>query len=681
MKMVIGSSSFGIFVFPQFDRAADGQLSPLPQPGVDTGMGLERVSAIMQGVHSNYEIDLFRNIMQKAGAFAGINRVDDVLANPSLRVIADHIRSSAFLIADGIMPGNEDRDYVLRRIIRRGLRHGHKLGIKDPFFFRLVETLSDEMGEAFPNLVEQRAHVEQILEAEEVRFSETLHQGMGLLENKLADLNGRTLSGDVVFQLYDTYGFPADLTADIGRERGFEVDMAGFEVAMEDQRARGRAAAAFSTSLGQRVKVKQDVQFLGYQADESEAGVLAVFDREGEPVDRLSQGAAGIVVLDRTPFYAESGGQVGDRGVLQGEGFEFDVSDTLVSGVQHMHIGTATRGEVQADDQVTGVIDAERRAHIRRNHSATHLLHAALRAVLGTHVQQKGSLVNEDKLRFDISHPSAISVEELAQVELLVNQEIQKNSEVTTDLMDYDAAVEKGAIALFGEKYDDQVRVLSMGGGYSVELCGGTHVSRTGDIGSFTITAEMGIAAGVRRIEAVSGMGALHQARQNANQLEGLAELLKSTPADLPAKIQSLLADQRSLHKEMDALTQKLATNQSADLAGGALDINGVSFLAANVDGDGKAMMQTLDTLKSQLDEFVLVLAQANGGKVNMVVAVSNSLTDKLAAGDLLSSAGALAGVKGGGRPDLARGGGGDNPAGLADAFAQAEAMVRERLS
>ena len=672
---------FWNLVFPQFDRSANGTLVPLPQPGVDTGMGLERVAAIMQGVHSNYEIDLFRNIMQKAGSFAGINRVDDVLANPSLRVVADHIRSSAFLIADGIMPGNEDRDYVLRRIIRRGLRHGHKLGITEPFFHRLVGILTAEMGEAFPNLVEQQSHVERVLLAEEERFGETLNQGMALLDQKMAAISENTLPGDVVFQLYDTYGFPADLTADIGRERGIHVDMVGFEVAMDAQRERGRAAAAFSTSLGQRVSVKQDVEFLGYSQSTGVAEVLATFNNEGDPVEVLNEGDQGVVVLDRTPFYAESGGQVGDRGQLRGEGFEFKVEDTSVSGVQSMHIGRVTAGSTQAGSELTCEIDTVRRANVRRNHSATHLLHAALRQVLGTHVQQKGSLVNAEKLRFDFSHSSPLSPDELTQIEALVNEQILFNSNVTTELMDHEAAVEQGAMALFGEKYADQVRVLSMGDGYSVELCGGTHVADTGDIGSFYITQESGIAAGVRRIEAVSGTGATSLARSWSSDLNSLAALVKTAPAEVTTKIEGLLHDNRSLQKEIAALTQKLAASQSADIVSDVEVIHGVSFLAALVDGDNKALMQTLDTLKSQLQSFVLVLTQNSGGKVNMVVAVSEDVSKKIPAADVMSEVGASVGVRGGGRPDLARGGGGDNPAGMEDAFQKARSIVAERLS
>ena len=671
---------FWNLVFPQFDRSADGELSPLPQPGVDTGMGLERITAIMQGVHSNYEIDLFRNVMQKAGSFAGINRVDDVLGNPSLRVIADHIRSSAFLIADGVVPGNEDRAYVLRRIIRRGLRHGHKLGIKDHFFYRLVDALVEEMGEAYPYLNEQKKLVESTLQAEEARFGETLSTGMSLLNEKIADLSDNVIPGDVVFQLYDTYGFPADLTADVAREKGLQVDMAGFEVAMEAQRERGRAAAAFSTNLGQRVTVNEDVEFLGYQDSQGEGKVLGVFNAEGDSVEALSSGDAGVVVLDKTPFYAESGGQVGDSGLLKCGDAVFRVTDTQVAGVQSMHIGTLESGSMSEGDTVSSAIDEDRRSHIRRNHSATHLLHAALRQILGTHVQQKGSLVTDEKLRFDFSHANPVSDDELAAIEQMVNVEILNNTVVTTEIMAQEAAMEKGAMALFGEKYDDEVRVLSMGGDYSVELCGGTHVSRTGDIGSFYITSESGIAAGVRRIEAVSGVGALQLARQWSKQVDTVAELVKGNATNTVDKVQQALRDTRELQKEVQQLSQKLAANQSADIAQSVEEISGISFVGARVEGDGKALMNAVDTLKSQMQEYVIVLAQVNEGKVNMVVAVSESMSGKLPAGEILKQCGGHAGVKGGGRPDLARGGGGDNPDGLEGAFAAAKAMVQEAL-
>lgn len=672
---------FWNLVFPQFDRSADGELAPLPQPGVDTGMGLERITAIMQGVHSNYEIDLFRSLMQAAGAFAGINRVDDVLANPSLRVVADHIRSSAFLIADGVIPGNEDRAYVLRRIIRRGLRHGHKLGIDGLFFSRLVEPLVNEMGEAYPLLAEQQKHVEAVLKAEEERFSETLDQGMSVLNSRIDKLSGKTIPGEVVFQLYDTYGFPADLTADIARERGLELDMSGFDAAMEAQRSRGRASAAFSANLGQKVRVAQNVEFLGYAQNDGEGDVLGVFDEQGEPLDALQAGQTGVLVLDQTPFYAESGGQVGDSGVLtSASGARFDVRDTLVSGVQHMHIGELREGEITTGDRLAAHIDTARRERIRRNHSATHLLHAALRNVLGEHVQQKGSLVNEEKLRFDFSHAQPLTAEELSAIEDQVNAEILRNSPVQTELMGYDAAIGKGAMALFGEKYSDEVRVLTMGEGFSVELCGGTHVARTGDIGSFRVLSESGVAAGIRRIEAVSGLGALELSRQEQARLRSVAEMLKSSASDVADKLAVVLEEQRQARRRIDELTSKLAASQSSDLAGGVQMFGETAYLGEQVQGDNKALMQTLDTLKSKYASHVLALAQENGGKVNMVIAVSADLVERVSAPELMQEAGPLVGLKGGGRDDLARGGGGNNPAGLPDAFARIAELVEARV-
>lgn len=671
---------FWNLVFPQYDRSADGTLTPLPKPGVDTGMGLERISAIMQGVHSNYETDLFRNLLAAAGKFAGINSVEDAIDNPSVRVIADHIRSCAFLIADGVIPGNEDRAYVLRRIIRRALRHGNKLDIREPFFHKLVAVLVAEMGQAYPILVEQQAHVEEVLRAEEARFSETLNQGMELLEKHLESLQGNTLSGDVVFQLYDTYGFPADLTADVARERNLEVDMAGFETAMEAQRSRGRAAASFSTSLAQRVSVASSVDFLGYDGVSDEAEIEALFDLEGKSVSSLQAGQRGVVVLNRTPFYAESGGQVGDQGVLTAGDTRFQVEDTLLTGNQHMHIGKLQAGNLAVHDDVLAEVNADRRDRIRANHSATHLLHAALRRVLGDHVQQKGSLVNDEKLRFDFSHSAALSTEQLTAIEELVNSRIQENSAVETALMRYDDAVSKGAMALFGEKYSDQVRVLTMGNGYSVELCGGTHVARTGDIGLLKITAETGIAAGIRRIEAVTGNGALSLIRDTDLLLENLSQILKVGRSELLERVQNTLQENKQLHKQLAEVSQKMAASQGSDLASQSVDINGVNFLASEVEGDNKAMMQTLDTLRSQLGECVVVLAQVNAGKVGAVVGVSKKVVDKVSAPDIMATFGPLVGAKGGGRPDLARAGGGDNPSGLADAFAAAERFVAQRL-
>jgi len=671
---------FWNLVFPQFDRAADGELTPLPKPGVDTGMGLERMAAIMQGVHSNYEIDLFRTLLIEAGRFAGINDAQESIANTSLRVIADHIRASAFLIADGVMPGNEDRSYVLRRIIRRGLRHGYMLDIKEPFFHKLVDFLVAEMGEAYPVLIEQRQNIIEVLRAEEERFSETLSQGMDLLNGHIASLEGNTIPGDVVFQLYDTFGFPADLTADVARERGLQVDMAGFDAAMEQQRARGRASASFSTSLAQRVTAGSAVEFLGYDQTVSASQITGLFDLEGDVVEHLQAGQSGVVVLDETPFYAESGGQVGDQGALIGDGTDFRVDDTLVSGEQHIHIGELLSGVLSGGEKVSAQIDEQRRARIRCNHSATHLLHAALRHVLGEHVQQKGSLVNDEKLRFDFSHTQPLSHAQLLELEDLTNAQIRLNSEVTTEILSHEAALKRGAMALFGEKYGERVRVLSMGGDYSVELCGGTHVSRAGDIGLFKITAEMGIAAGIRRIEAVTGEGAILQVRVVDEMLDNVAEMLKSNRANIVERVAGLVSENKALTRQLTDVSQKLAASKGTDLAAGAVDIGGVKFLAAEVQGDNKAMMQTLDSLRAQLGEAVIVLAQVHNDKVGMVVGVGKTVVQRLQAPEVLAAIGPLVGAKGGGRADLARAGGGDNPAGLEEAFAAAQTFVQQHL-
>ncbi len=673
---------FWNLVFPQFDRSADGELTPLPQPGVDTGMGLERVSAIMQGVHSNYEIDLFRSIITRAGSFAGKMSVDEMVANPSLRVIADHIRSSAFLVADGVIPGNEDRSYVLRRIIRRGLRHGNKLGIREPFFHKVVDALVSEMAEAYPLLGEKQTQVEEVLRTEEERFSETLNQGMTLLEAQIKRMKGQEIAGETVFQLYDTYGFPADLTADIARERGLTIDQDGFDKAMEEQRSRGRAAASFSTNLGQRISVTEDVEFLGYDTLTSDTcKILAAFDLEGEPVEELSTDQKGVLVLDRTPFYAESGGQVGDQGVLVSGGSRFVVHDTLRSASQNIHVGRMETGSMRAGISLSAEVGAERRLDIRSNHSATHLLHASLRKVLGTHVEQRGSLVNEEKLRFDFSHTGAVTPEQLLEIERIVNTKIRANSIVETRLMSYDEALEQGAMALFGEKYGDKVRVLTMAGAFSVELCGGTHVERTGDIGSFFITAETGIASGVRRIEAVSGQGAFDLAKAQSSELNRLATLLKSTTGDVVAKVEAVLQDQKSLQKRADQFAQELASKTSSSIADDIQMIEGIAVLAAEVAGDNKSMMQTLDTLKSAHADSVFVLGQTQGGKVSMVAAVTGAAQNNLSASDVLNEIGALVGLKGGGRPDLARGGGGDKPEQLAVALQQTYETVTKKLA
>ena len=668
-------------MFPQFDRQPDGELDKLPQPGVDTGLGLERLAAILQGVHSNYEIDLFRNLLRAVGSLAGIDDPDQQLANASVRVIADHIRSTSFLICDGVLPGNEDRSYVLRRIIRRALRHGYMLNIREPFFHKLVEPLAAEMGDAYPILRERAGEVAAALLREERRFAETLNQGMELLEQTFAGLEGDTVPGDVAFRLYDTYGFPADLTADIARERNLHVDMTGFEAAMEAQRQRGRAAAQFSAALGQRVHTSGRVEFLGYDACNDHGNVTALFDEDGKSLNSLTDGQRGVVVLDRTPFYAESGGQIGDTGTLASGAATFRVDDTQGSGDQHLHVGVLEGGALAVGDRVEARVDDERRRRIMLNHSATHLMHAALRDVLGNHVQQKGSLVAPDRLRFDFSHPEPMSAAQIAEVERQVNAQIQANSAVDVQHLGYDDAIERGAMALFGEKYGDQVRVLSMGGDYSVELCGGTHVSRTGDIGVFRIISEGGVAAGVRRIEAVTGPGALEWIDATEAIVHGVGELVRAGRGEVRDKVASLLEENRRLSKELEKLQQKLASSQGSDLAGQAVDVDGVKVLAAAVEGDPKALMQTLDMLKSRLGRTVIVLGNVADGRVNLIAGVSKDLTDRIAAPDLISLVGPAVGAKGGGRPDMARAGGGDKPEALGDALAKVPEFVAGRVA
>jgi alanyl-tRNA synthetase len=671
---------FWNLVFPQFDRAADGELSELPQPGVDTGMGLERMAAIMQGVHSNYEIDLFRSLIRAAGALAGINNEADMLANPSLRVIADHIRSSAFLIADGVLPGNEDRNYVLRRIIRRGLRHGYKLNINEPFFHRLVRPLVEEMGDAYPLLVQQEKQITQALLREEQRFAETLAQGMDLLDRTIADLRERTIPGDVVFRLYDTFGFPVDLTADVARERDLEVDMPGFEEAMEAQRNRGRAAARFDASLAQKVHVDSKVEFTGYSSSADQSKVVGLFTADGDAVEILSSGQAAVVALARTPFYGESGGQVGDRGFLSADGVRFEVGDTQVSGDQLLHVGELVEGELSLGDSVSAQIDEERRRQVKLNHSATHLLHAALRQTLGAHVAQKGSLVAPDRLRFDFSHSEPMTDDELRRVEAEVNRRIQENSEVCVEQLSYEEAIDKGAMALFGEKYGAEVRVLSMGGDFSVELCGGTHVARTGDIGLLHIISETGIAAGVRRIEAVTGPGALAWYSDAEDALVAVGGLVKSGRGDLVDKVSAMVEENRRLAKDLEVLRQQAAASKGSDLAGSAIEVRGVKLLAAQVEGDPKALLQTLDTLKSKLGRSVVVLGQVNDGKVSLIAGVSKDLVDTVKAPELIALVGAQVDAKGGGRPDMARAGGGSKPEALSDALAAVGPWLDERL-
>ncbi|TNF90794.1 MAG: alanine--tRNA ligase [Gammaproteobacteria bacterium] len=664
---------FWNLVFPQYDRSPDGELTPLPQPGVDTGLGLERMAAILQGVHSNYEIDLFRNLIRAAGQMAGFNDEQAMLNNASLRVIADHIRSSAFLIADGVIPGNEDRNYVLRRIIRRGLRHGYKLDITEPFFHKLVDPLVEEMGEAYPILVEHRDEIMRVLAREEARFAETLNQGMDLLNRTIDNLQGKEIPGDLVFQLYDTFGFPVDLTADVARERGLSVDMDGFEAAMEAQRARGRAAAKFDAKLGQRIHTDGKVAFIGYSATDGDTEVVGLYDPEGAPLQTLAAGDSGVLVLAETPFYAESGGQIGDTGLIESDNGRF-------RGDQFLHIGEIVEGSLATGEAVRTIIDEERRRLIRLNHSATHLMHAALRQVLGAHVQQKGSLVASDRLRFDFSHPEPVSQEALRSVEAIVNEQIQANSPVDVAEMSYDAAIEKGAMALFGEKYGSEVRVLSMGNGYSVELCGGTHVDRTGDIGLFRITGETGIAAGVRRVEAVTGPGALAWTLEAEEALNRVANLVKGSRVDAADKVGTLLEENKRLGRELAQAQEKLAASQGSDLVDEAVDVDGIKVLAARVEGESKALMQTLDTLKSKLGSAAIVLGHVEGDKVSLIAGVSKDLSDRLKAPDLINAVGAQVGAKGGGRPDMARAGGGDKPDALAGALSSVPDWVREQL-
>ncbi|MGQ7815117.1 alanine--tRNA ligase [Metapseudomonas furukawaii] len=662
-------------VFMQFNRTADGVMHPLPAPSVDTGMGLERISAVLQHVHSNYEIDLFQNLLKAAAEAIGCAN-DDA---PSLKVVADHIRSCSFLIADGVLPSNEGRGYVLRRIVRRACRHGNKLGAKGTFFHKIVAALVAEMGVAYPELKQQQAHIERVLKTEEEQFAKTLEQGLKILEQDLASLEGRVIPGDIVFKLYDTYGFPVDLTADIARERELTVDEEGFEREMEAQRERARASSAFGMDYNALVKVDADTDFTGYVCTSGEGKVIALF-KDGQAVEQLGEGEEGVLVLDRTPFYAESGGQIGDCGFIAAQGLRFDVRDTTKAGGAFLHHGVVDHGSLRIGASVTAQVDASVRQATALNHSATHLLHAALRRVLGDHVQQKGSLVDSQRLRFDFSHFEAIKPEQLKALEDIVNTEIRKNSEVETEETDIETAKAKGAMALFGEKYGEQVRVLSMGGDFSVELCGGTHVSRTGDIGLFKITSEGGVASGVRRIEAVTGAAALAYLNGAEEQLKEAAVLVKGSRDNLLDKLSALLERNRQLEKEVDQLKAKAASAAGDDLAASATDVKGVKVLAARLDGlDGDALLALVDQLKNKLGRAVILLGSALEGKVTLVAGVTQDLTGQLKAGDLMKQAAAAVGGKGGGRPDMARGGGTDAAA-LEQALALAVPFVEQGL-
>ena len=664
-------------VFMQYDRSADGTMTPLPKPSVDTGMGLERISAVMQGVHTNYDIDLFQGLIAAAAGLVGATD----LSSPSLRVIADHIRASAFLVADGVLPSNEGRGYVLRRIMRRAMRHGHKFGAEPTFFAGLLPALVAAMGEAYPELVERQAFIREVLFKEGEQFARTLANGMGLLETAIAALgSGTLLGGDTAFKLYDTYGFPADLTADICRERGLSLDQAGFDAAMEAQRDRARAASRFGVDMRGGADLGTVTTFSGYERS-NDLGVIAALLHEGEVVDHLSEGQSGEVVLAQTPFYAESGGQVGDTGWLLSPGVLFEVSDTRKRGAAYSHIGRLARGTLRPGDSLEAQVDAGRREHIRRNHSATHLLHAALREVLGTHVTQKGSLVTPERLRFDFAHHQPVTADELRSIEQRVNQQVRLNAEALTRTMGYDDAVAAGAMALFGEKYADEVRVLSIGS-YSTELCGGTHVQRAGDIGLFKILTEGGVAAGVRRIEALTGQSAIEHIEHTDELLRQVSGLLRGTREDVAVRVQETLDQVRSLEKQLRSVKDKLASGQGTDLAAGALDVGGGAKLVATVvDGaDATSLRNAVAQLKAQLKSAGIVLASvAAPDKVVLVAGVTADLVGRIKAGELVGAVAAQVGGKGGGRPDFAQAGG-TQPEALPAALAGVAALVRAKL-
>ncbi|HBU1807992.1 TPA: alanine--tRNA ligase [Klebsiella pneumoniae] len=661
-------------VFMQFNRQADGTMEPLPKPSVDTGMGLERIAAVLQHVNSNYDIDLFRDLIASVAKVTGATD----LTNKSLRVIADHIRSCAFLVADGVIPSNENRGYVLRRIIRRAIRHGNMLGAKDTFFWKLVAPLIDVMGSAGDELKQQQAQVEQVLKTEEEQFARTLERGLALLDEELSKLKGDTLDGETAFRLYDTYGFPVDLTADVCRERNIKVDEAGFEAAMEEQRRRARESSGFGADYNAMIRVDGASEFKGYDHLELNGKVTALFI-DGKAVDSVSAGQEAVVILDQTPFYAESGGQVGDKGELKGAGFSFAVSDTQKYGQAIGHIGKVASGTLKVGDAVQADVDEARRQSIRLNHSATHLMHAALRQVLGTHVAQKGSLVNDKALRFDFSHFEAMKPEEIRAVEDLVNAQIRRNLAIETNIMDIDAARASGAMALFGEKYDDRVRVLRMGD-FSTELCGGTHAARTGDIGLFRITSESGTAAGVRRIEAVTGEGAMAILHAQSDQLNDIAQLLKGDSHNLGEKVRAALERTRQLEKELQQLKEQAAAQESANLSSKAEEINGVKLLVSELTGVEPKMLRTMvDDLKNQLGSTIVVLATVADGKVSLIAGVSKDVTDRVKAGELVGMVAQQVGGKGGGRPDMAQAGGTDASA-LPAALASVKGWVSAKL-
>ncbi|WP_029687380.1 alanine--tRNA ligase [Tatumella saanichensis] len=661
-------------VFMQFNRQPDGTMLPLPKPSVDTGMGLERISAVLQHVNSNYEIDLFRDLIVSVAKVIGT----EDLTSKSLRVIADHIRSCAFLIADGVIPSNENRGYVLRRIIRRAVRHGNMLGAKESFFYKLVQPLIDVMDIAGDELRKQKEHVEAVLKTEEEQFAKTLERGLALLDEELNALQGDTLNGETVFRLYDTFGFPADLTADVCRERDIKIDEAGFEAAMEAQRQRAREASGFSADYNNLIRVDSESAFSGYDALQAQSKVTAIFV-EGQSVDTLNAGQQAVVILDNTPFYGESGGQVGDTGTLTASGVSFTVTDTQKYGQANGHKGVLESGTLRVGDSLAAKVDEQRRARIRLNHSATHLLHAALREVLGDHVAQKGSLVNDKYLRFDFSHSEAVKPEQLRRVNEIVNAQIRRNLAIETDIMDIEAAKASGAMALFGEKYDQKVRVLTMGD-FSVELCGGTHASRTGDIGLFRITSESGTAAGVRRIEAVTGEAALQTLFAQDDQLHEIAHQVKANSSNLNDKVRMLVEQVRSLEKELQNLQDQQAAQASSSLASKAIEVKGVRLLVSELPNTEPKLLRTMvDDLKNQLGSAIIVLGTSSEGKVSLIAGVTKDLTDRVKAGELIGAIASQVGGKGGGRPDMAQAGG-TEPAALPAALAGVEALVSAKL-
>ena len=644
-------------VFMQYNRDGQGELHALPAPSVDTGMGLERIAAVLQHVHSNYEIDLFTALISAVARQLGAGDTED----KSLRVIADHLRSTAFLIADGVIPGNEGRGYVLRRIIRRAIRHGNKLGAKEPFFAELVPELVAQMGEAYPQLVSQQSAITSALQGEEEQFARTLDNGMAILEEALEQIADQTIPGDVIFKLYDTYGFPVDLTNDIARERGLSLDIEGYEAAMASQRQRSQDHAGFKVDYSQSITLEGETDFLGYEADQAEGAVLAILV-DGAEQESLEADQSGVVILDRTPFYGESGGQVGDCGRLTATDGAADVTDTTKAQGHHLHHVTVTAGSLKVGDRVDAQIDAALRNRTRLNHSATHLLHEALRRELGDHILQKGSLVDSQRLRFDFSHGEPVSAEIVARINTMVNDQVRANAEVSTELMSMDDAIAAGAMALFGEKYGDEVRVLTMGADrFSVELCGGTHVSRTGDIGLFWITGEAGVASGVRRIEAVTGEAALAHVATMSQTMQSVCDALKATPETASGKVEALRAEVRDLEKESARLRQKLATSTGGDLTQDAVEVEGIKVLAAQIEGaTASTLRDTLDQCKNKLGTGVILLAAVEEGKIALVAGVTSDTTDRVKAGDVIKHFAGELGGKGGGRPDMAQGGGSD---------------------